>query len=122
MGDNANKEECHLEGETKEGDADDRKKGQLPDAKKAEDCPEGQELNAVASPSDNAAHRLAIAAYIRQAEIYGLVVHGRFSGDEQALAVAAISRRQRSIGQSMQRFQAKALTTSHRSDQSKATA
>ncbi|KAF0892950.1 hypothetical protein E2562_020063 [Oryza meyeriana var. granulata] len=33
-------EECHLESETKEGDADDRKKGQLPDAEKAEDCPE----------------------------------------------------------------------------------
>ncbi|KAF0908712.1 hypothetical protein E2562_028149 [Oryza meyeriana var. granulata] len=32
---------CHLEDETKEGDANDRKKGQLPDAEKAKDCPEG---------------------------------------------------------------------------------
>ncbi|KAF0889864.1 hypothetical protein E2562_033840 [Oryza meyeriana var. granulata] len=37
----ANKKEGHLEGETKEGDAYDRKKGQLPDAEKAKDCPEG---------------------------------------------------------------------------------
>ncbi|KAF0900895.1 hypothetical protein E2562_036714 [Oryza meyeriana var. granulata] len=33
-----NKKEGHLEGETKKGDADDRKKEQLPDAEKAEDC------------------------------------------------------------------------------------
>ncbi|KAF0933848.1 hypothetical protein E2562_019301 [Oryza meyeriana var. granulata] len=37
----ANKEEGDLEGETKEGDVDDRKKGQLSDAEKAKDCPEG---------------------------------------------------------------------------------
>ncbi|KAF0929595.1 hypothetical protein E2562_022793 [Oryza meyeriana var. granulata] len=36
-----NKEEGHIEGETKAGDADDRKKGQLPDTEKTEDCPEG---------------------------------------------------------------------------------
>ncbi|KAF0933156.1 hypothetical protein E2562_014145 [Oryza meyeriana var. granulata] len=39
-----NKEEGHLESETKESDVDDRKKGQLPDAEKAEDFPEGSKV------------------------------------------------------------------------------
>ncbi|KAF0896375.1 hypothetical protein E2562_021906 [Oryza meyeriana var. granulata] len=36
-----NKEEGYLEGETKEDDADDKENEQLPDVKKAKECPEG---------------------------------------------------------------------------------